>query len=344
MVWADMPKTTKSKVQSPKPKAKAKPTPVKKVKATSSTDTEAPIRKIKQPDYKSFRLSKRIRHPKPLIGSFRLFKLSVLHVTRHWRLFGGIMLIYLILNIILVKGLGVNSDISTLQTTLQDAFEGGGQLYTSFTLFSVILGSSNAAPSELAGAYQSMLLVLVSLAIIWALRQTQAKVTKAPSVRDALYSGMYPLVPFLTVLFVTGLQLLPLLAGSFLYVTVIGGGIVNNPAEQVLWYALIGALATLSLYMLTSSLFALYIVTLPNFKPLAALRTARLRVLHRRLQVVSRMLFLPIALLVLLAVIVVPVIMLSPVVAEWLFYVLSILALVITHSYLYNLYRELIRE
>jgi hypothetical protein len=96
--------------------------------------------------------------------------------------------------------------------------------------------------------------------------------------------------------------------------------------------------------MVTSSVFALYIVTLPNVTPMAALRSARDLVLHRRWLIMRKVLFLPVALLVIAAIIMVPVIILSPAVAEWLFFGLSMLALAVVHSYMYGLYRELIKN
>ena len=67
-------------------------------------------------------------------------------------------------------------------------------------------------------------------------------------------------------------------------------------------------LALLSLYMICSSLFALYIVTLPNVTPMKALRSARQLVLHRRFLVLRKILFMPLALLVLGAIIMIPLI------------------------------------
>ena len=301
-------------------------------------------RRVQQPIYKSFRVSKRIRQPKPpLRGSFRLFAASVRTITNRWRLFGGIVLIYMFLTIVLVKGFGISSDISQLKTTVLELLGGNGaQLMASLTLFSVLLGNANSTASEVAGAYQSMLLIIISLALVWTLRQTMSGKKHKVSIRDAFYKGLYPLVPFLLVLLVIGLQLVPILLANFLYATVLSGGLAVTSIEQGLWIVLIGLLVILSLYLVTSSVFALYIVTLPDVRPMQALRSARDLVRHRRWMIMRKVLFLPVALLVLAAAIVVPIIILSPTVAEWVFFVLSMMALAIVHSYFYNLYRELL--
>ena len=303
------------------------------------------MRKVRLPVYKTFRMSKTIRQPKaPLKGSFRLFNTSTRFLLKKWKLFGGIVLIYLILTIVLVKGFGVSSNIEGLRDATQGLFQGRtAGIATGLTLFSFLLGNVNSTPSEVAGAYQSIVLVIISLVLIWALRQTMnAKSTVKITIRDAFYKSLYPLIPFLLVLIVIGLQFIPLLVSSFLYSLVFGGGLAVTAIEKGLWALLLIIMALLSLYMVTSSVFALYIVTLPGVAPMQALRSARELVLHRRWQIMRKVLFLPFALLILAAVIVLPVIFLSPIAAQWLFLGISMGALAVGHSYMYHLYRELL--
>jgi hypothetical protein len=155
---------------------------------------------------------------------------------------------------------------------------------------------------------------------------------------------MYPLVPFMLVLTVVGLQLVPMLIGSTLYVTVINGGIAVYAAEKILWGLLFIVLALLSLYMLASSLFALYIVTLPDMTPMKALRSARELVRYRRWTVLRKMLALPLILLLVAFVIMLPIIILAAPLARWVFFLLTMTALTAAHAYMYTLYRELLRE
>lgn len=252
---------------------------------------------------------------------------------------------YLVLTIVLVKGFGVGSNIADLQDALSELFAGSfSQLTTSLALFSVLLGNMSSTSGEQAGAYQSVFLIVISLAIIWALRQSlnPENANVKLQVRDAFYKGQYPVIPFLLILMVIGLQLLPIAVGSFLYTTVIGGGLAVTVLEKVLWIVLVGLLVVLSLYMITSSIFALYIATLPDIRPMQALRSARELVRNRRWTIMRKLLFLPVALLVLAGIITIPVIMISPTAAEWLFFVMSMLGLAVLHSYLYTLYRELL--
>ncbi len=326
-----MPKATKAKSKGLK-------------NSTKPESTLATSRKIKQPTYKSFRVSKRIHAPKgPIKGSIKLFAASTRLVIKNWKLFGGITVIYLVLTILLVKGFGVTTNIAQLKDNVSGAFHGNAaELATGLGIFSVLLSNVGSAPSDVASTYQTMLLIIISLVLIWALRHTLATKSQKVRVRDAYYKGMTPLVPFLIVLLIIGVQLMPLVMASFLYSAVIDVGLAVTIIEKALWVVFMLLLSLLSLYMLTSSIFALYIVTLPNITPMQALRTARDLVRHRRLIVMRKILFLPLALLVLAALIIIPFIIVSPNFAEWLFFVLSMFTLAIAHSYIYHLYRELL--
>jgi uncharacterized membrane protein YoaK (UPF0700 family) len=96
--------------------------------------------------------------------------------------------------------------------------------------------------------------------------------------------------------------------------------------------------------MISSSLFALYIVTLPDMTPFKALRSARELVRHRRWTVLRKILFLPIILLVVAAIIMLPIIIWLTSLAQWVFFLLTMFALVAANAYMYTLYRELLNE
>lgn len=251
------------------------------------------------------------------------------------------MLVYGFLQVILVRGLSSGLNLQELKTTLQDSISGAqGQVLTGVTLFGVLVSSAGTNTASGSGSYQSLLIILVSLALIWALRQLQAG-TKI-RVKDAFYKGLYPLVPFVLVLLVISLQLLPAAIGSFIYGTVIVNGIAVTALEQFIWTILFFLLLLLSLYMLCSSVFALYIVTLPDMTPMKALRSARQLVMHRRWTVLRKVLFLPLALLILAALLIVPLIIFLTPLAEAAFFVFSMAALALVHGYMYTLYRELL--
>lgn len=315
--------------------------PASKTKKPTQKPSSA-SRRVKTKPYQSFRLHKRVKQPRTkLSGSFWLLRTTIKHLWLHKKLFFGIVGVYLILTIVMVKGLGISVGTAELKNSLQEIFTGqGGMLLTGFTIFGVLLSSTSAASSDVASLYQTILVVMTSLALIWALRQSHAKVKT--TTKEAFYKGMYPVVPFLLILLVIGLQLLPLLVASWLYAVVITGGIAVTAVEQIIWVNLILLLALLSLYMISSSVFGLYIVTLPDMTPLKALRSARELVRERRFMVMRKLLFLPVILLILGAIIMVPLIIVVTPIAEWAYFGLSMTVLAIVHGYTYSLYRELL--
>jgi hypothetical protein len=99
-----------------------------------------------------------------------------------------------------------------------------------------------------------------------------------------------------------------------------------------------------SLWLVTPSVLALFIVSLPDMAPKKALRSARKLVKFRRFTVLRKLLFLPVLLFVILSVLMLPVIFIVPVLAQWVFFVLSMLVLPTVIAYVYTLYRELLNE
>jgi polyferredoxin len=146
----------------------------------------------------------------------------------------------------------------------------------------------------------------------------------------------------LVVLLVIGLQFIPLGVSSWLFNVTLVSGLAVTAAEQVMWSILCFLLALLSIYMVSSSVFALYVSTLPDMTPMKALRSTRELVKNRRWEVLRKVLYLPLVLLIAGAIITVPVILFLTPLAEWVFFILSMAALAITHSYIYSLYRKLL--
>lgn len=262
---------------------------------------------------------------------------------QHKKLFIGIAAIYGVLTLILVQGLARGTDIGQLKDQFQQLLGGSwSTLGSSLAIFAVLVGSAGNGSSETAGAYQLILSVLVSLAVIWALRQVLAG--SNIRIRDAYYKGMYPFVPFILVLTVIGLQLIPLGIGLTFYNLVTLNGIAVTVLEQVLWLLQLIVLGGVSFYLLSSSLFALYIVTLPDMTPFRALRSARELVRYRRLTVLRKLAALPVALLLLAVLIMLPIIIWLTPLAQWMFFLLTTFSVVAIHTYMYLLYRELLNE
>jgi hypothetical protein len=272
----------------------------------------------------------------PLPNVIALTKKAGLLLWAHKRLLGGITLVYGLLSLLLVRGLGSGVNVAEIRDQFSNHAVGSVSAYLQ------LIGSTGGTSNAAAGVYQLILFIIVSLAVIWALRHVLAQ--QRVTTRDAYYKGMYPLIPYTLVLLVIGLQLLPVLIGLSVYQLVVISGVAASTIEVVLWGLLAFGTALISLYLLASSIIALYIVTLPNIAPMLALRTARKLVKARRWTVLRKMLFLPLIMLMGLGIILIPFILVAPMVAGWLLFVLGIVALIVGHVYFFTLYQELMNE
>jgi hypothetical protein len=117
-----------------------------------------------------------------------------------------------------------------------------------------------------------------------------------------------------------------------------------------------GALAVMSLYLITSTFFALIIVTLPGMYPMTAIKTAGDMVVGRRLRILFRLIWMLFCVALLWIVIMIPVIMLDswvkstwstvnwlPVVPIFLLAVSSA-TVVFVSSYIYLFYRKVVAD
>jgi hypothetical protein len=288
------------------------------------------------------KVDKKAKRSAPTPAAYRLFWRSLKHLWIHKKLFIGILLIFGVLNLLFVKGIAGNFQLGNFKDSLDSVFgESVSTLSSSVSLFGLLIGSAASTGSEAGSVYQIVLLLVSSLALIWALRHTYEKKIKV-RVRDAFYKGMYPIIPLLLVLLVIFLQFLPMLLGSAIYGAVQSSGVAAGTLESILWLVFLLVTVLASVYMLSSSFFALYIVTLPDMTPLRALRAARKMVKYRRLEIIRKLLFLPLAILIVAALVLIPLIIVLPVAAEIFYMIGSVVVLAVVHSYGYALYRELL--
>lgn len=258
-------------------------------------------------------------------------------LRKYWKPLGGIVLVYLILNVIFASGVSsLSSSVSDIKTNL----ESGHKFWNAIGGFSTLVGSAGASSSQTASILQTVLIILVSLVIIWALRQLLAG--NSIGVKEAYYRSMTPLVPLLLVLAVIFLQLLPVTLGMAVITTILTTIFVSSGLLTGILVVIFAALAAWSAYMISSSIFAFYIVTLPDMQPRQALHSAKNLVQFRRWALMRRIIFLPIFLLIVMGAIIVPLILYVSFLVAPIFYILSALAILFVHTYFYSLYRSLL--
>lgn len=303
---------------------------------------EAAPRKLKTTKKRRRKLKTQINVTRAKIPSaWSIFKRSWRHIFDNKKLYLKLTVVYVIFTVILVKGFGSGIDLPAVKQALNEVFTGvTGQITTNLTLLGVLFNSVGSASSDIAALYQSVLLIIMSLAFIWAIRQRTAGTVV--SAKEVFYNSMFPLVPFILVLTIIGLQLIPVIIAGGVNTVIFGTGLAATVIEAIFWIVLIVFLIGLSLYWLTASIFALYIVTLPGSTPLDAWRKAGELVAFRRWTIMRKLLFLPFALLLLTSVIMLPIILYVTPLAEWVFFVASMFGLLFVHTYVYTLYRDLL--
>jgi hypothetical protein len=310
---------------------------VKKSRPKTAGASNGRVRKLTKKQSKA-KARKEVSKRRPLPSSFRLAGRSYTTIRNNWRVLGGIVLVYLLLNVIFASGI---SNVSSSFSSIKSDINGHG-IGRALGGFLGLIGSSGASGSATGGTLQSILFVLESLVIIWALRHllSDQKIT----VKQAWYNSMTPLIPFLLVILVIIIQLLPVTIGAVVLSVVSQSVFVNSGLASAVSIIALVLMAIWSAYMICSSIFAFYIVTLPQMQPRQALRSAKELVVFRRLLVLRKILFLPVVVLVVMAAIIVPLILWATWFVPYAFYILSMLAILFVHTYLYSLYRSLLDD
>jgi hypothetical protein len=201
----------------------------------------------------------------------------------------------------------------------------------------------------------NILVLILWLSSVWIARHSFAG--KATRLREAFYTSGVAIVPFLLLLILLVVQLLPAIFGAIIFISVQGGGFTKTNLEVALFVILAILLVVLSLYFMISTLIALQVVTLPGMFPWRALRNARKLVMNRRFAVLRKLIVLPVLLIILWGAVFIPLLALDNAVCSksaclWstftllpiAYYMLLGFSLVFISTYLYVLYRALIEQ
>jgi hypothetical protein len=287
-------------------------------------------------DQKSKRIE--IAQRSRLPNVFILTKDCLVNININLKSFAKVAGIYYFLTLLLVRGF--STTVNVLQLKNNYLSNKGTSLGSDFSALSSVIGSSFSTTSGASNVYQTALFVVFSLAFIWMLRHVL--LNKNLTLRNIFYKSQTPLIPFVIVLIFIILELLPMIIGLFIFSTVFANGIAVHLVEKIIWSILSFSFVATSLYLLVSSIFALYIVTLPDVRPIQALRSSWQLTKKRRTLLLRKVILLPIVLFIILSVVSLIFIAIIPAIADYIYFALSIVAVLLAHSYLYNLYRKMI--
>lgn len=271
----------------------------------------------------------------PMPSGWNILKQALRIIRSNKKLFVIMLAIYAVVSIVIIQGIG-SIDVTSIKNEVADTLGNGtSQVAVSVSILGYIL-SNNTSLS----LYQSALLIVVSLAIIWSLRQLAAG--HKIKARDAYYNGMTPLAPFILAILNIILRLIPFALGAAAYNVIVTYGIASGLLEVVMWALVAVVLMCWSVYLLVPAIIGLYVVTLPGMTPIKAIKAAHKLVHFRRWNVIRKLLLIVVAILLILSLVMVPVIIFAASVASWVFFATGLLLVVLFHAYMYTLYRELL--
>jgi hypothetical protein len=201
--------------------------------------------------------------------------------------------------------------VDTLQETGQEVLSGGwGALGQAGLLLASI--ASPGALSETTEAQQIFsvfIFLLTWLTTVWLLRNVLAG--HKVKLRDGLYNAGSPIFATVVVTVFIAIQFIPVALALIGYNAALASGLLDGGAATMLFWIGAALLVVLSLYWITSSLFALIIVTLPGMYPYQAIRTASDLMLGRRTKILFRWLWMALTVVVAWLVVMLPIILLD---------------------------------
>jgi len=296
-------------------------------------------------------------HPLKLPGYFAFTKYVWKTFWTHRKIFLSLALVYAVLTALMV-GIASQDTYTTLKETLNttggDFLSGSwGEIGKASLLFlTAMTGGLSESLSDVQQVYTALIVLLTWLTSIWLLRNILAG--HKVKLRDGLYSAGSPILSTFIVALLLLVQLLPLALAFIGYSAASATGLLTGGVEAMLFWFSAGLLAVLSLYWVTSTFFALVIVTLPGMYPFQAIKTASDLVIGRRVKILLRLLWMLASIVITWAAIMIPMILLDawlkgvwpaiswlPIVPILLL-VLGALTIVWTSSYIYLLYRKVV--
>ena len=278
----------------------------------------------------------------------------------HRKTFVLLAVVYAVLTALLV-GIASQDTYSiltdTLRTTGANVFIGEwGEVGQASLLFAAtVTGSISQTLTDVQQVYATLIALLAWLTTIWLLRNILAG--HKVKLRDGLYNAGSPILSTFLVALLLLVQILPFALALIGYSVASATGLLTaGGVESMLFWIAAGLLTVLSFYLITSTTFALVIVTLPGMRPFQAIKTAGDLVIGRRLRILMRLLWLAISLAVIWTIIMIPMILIDmwlkglwPVISwvptiPMVLLALSSLTIVWVSSYVYLLYRKVVAD
>ena len=245
-------------------------------------------------------------------GAMQLIVDTFRYIFKDWKIFGGLILITMVV-IILFVGLLSEGSMDTIRESIQNDFQ-DGELGT-FAMSGLLLvstittGGLGSVFSDAQGLILVMAFLIIFLTATYVIRHRLAE--KKIGLRTALYNAMTPAVSTFVVLMTILVELLPVILVVIFYSSAIKTDFLDTPFYALMFVIFAFLMILLSGYLVSSSVIALIATTAPGVYPIPALKMSRELVFGRRMKIVVRLLALFLIIAVVDTVIMMPVILID---------------------------------
>lgn len=266
--------------------------------------------------HRSFRLTRRRDYVRPLqLPGNISFTFEVTRTLLRFKVTFLLLAVVYIALFLLLVGMQSQDTYSSLSAALKET---GGQLFSGdwgavnqagILFISIASLGAGAQATEAQQIFSVLIFLLMWLTTVWLLRHFLAG--KKVTLRDGLYNAGAPLFAMAVLAVVIVIQLLPVAIAFIAYSAAAASGLLAGGAVAMLFWVGAALLVILSLYWVTSSLFAMIIITLPGTRPFDAIKAAGDIMIGRRIKILLRWVWMALMLTLFWAVIMIPIILLD---------------------------------
>ena len=234
---------------------------------------------------------------------------------KFWKIFLPLLLIFVGLYIFLIGAMSENTlaDVrANVEQTNKDVADGkiGTVGKAGLTLLGIISTGGLTTMNDAQIVIAVLLFTIIWLVTIYLARHLLAGHQEI-KMRDGFYSALSPLVSTLVVGLIIFLEAVPIMLTIIVFQVALTTDFLSTPFYALLFFMFAALMITLSLYLLSSSFFAIIVVSAPGLYPLTAVRMAKNLIMGRRLRFLIRVFYLVIIVALLYLLLLMPAIILD---------------------------------
>ncbi len=279
---------------------------------------------------------------------------------KNWKLFGGLLLIIVFMNIIFV-GLMSEDTYQTVQDSIDESSEVlqygeiGRVAKSGLLLISTVAtGGLTKGMTEVQQVFAFLFSAVTILVTVYYLRHLMAG--NHPKIRDGLYNALSPLVSTMLILLLIFVHLIPIFIFMIIYSTAIATDFLSQPLYAFLFWLFGSLLILLSAYLLPGSILALCASTVPGIYPMQAVHATSDMIQGRRTKFIIRVFFALLFIAVIWVIVMLPLIWLDLVLKqniEWvegipfisfMLQIMTTFTVIYLTSYIYLFYRRMLDD